>query len=497
MRRALEPSASPAADRGGTMFFTYVYRELRRRHRQALLTALGLAVGVALVVSVTAYAGGVSKAQDEVLQSLYGVGTDITVSQTQKLGEGGPQRFGMQPPDQAQQGKKFSRDALTSSPGQQSISTNKLTAISGLDGVAAATGSLSLTSLHVTGSFARSGGGSGGATMGGGSASASSQAQPQQAPISVSSFSVSGVDVNDLKLGPLSAAQITSGRSLASTDANAKVALVTKAYAKQNSLSVGGTKKIGGSEFEIVGIVALPAGSTSSDLYISLARAQKLSDNAGKVNQIYVRADSADRIAAVKQEIKQTMPKATVTTSEDLASQVSGSLSSASSLADRLGKWLAIVALVASFAVASLLTVSAVSRRVREFGTHKALGWKGRRIVGQVLGESMVQGIIGAVLGVALGIAGARLIATFSPDLRATLGSTAQLPQGAPPGAGDAMKALGGAAQTVTVHLTAPVSLELVGIAVALALAGALLAGALGGWRASRLRPADALRRVD
>jgi len=29
------------------MFFTYVYRELRRRHRQALLTALGLAVGVA------------------------------------------------------------------------------------------------------------------------------------------------------------------------------------------------------------------------------------------------------------------------------------------------------------------------------------------------------------------------------------------------------------------------------------------------------------------
>ena len=29
------------------MFFTYVFRELRRRHRQALLTALGLAVGVA------------------------------------------------------------------------------------------------------------------------------------------------------------------------------------------------------------------------------------------------------------------------------------------------------------------------------------------------------------------------------------------------------------------------------------------------------------------
>ena len=32
---------------------------------------------------------------------------------------------------------------------------------------------------------------------------------------------------------------------------------------------------------------------------------------------------------------------------------------------------------------------------------------------------------------------------------------------------------------------------------VALAVAGGLIAGAFGGWRASRLRPADALRRVE
>ena len=39
------------------------------------------------------------------------------------------------------------------------------------------------------------------------------------------------------------------------------------------------------------------------------------------------------------------------------------------------------------------------------------------------------------------------------------------------------MRALGGAAQTVTVRLTTPVSLGLVGIAVGLALTGALVAG--------------------
>ena len=70
------------------MFFTYIYRELRRRHRQALLTAFGLAVGVGLVVAVSAYAAGVGEAQEEVLQSLYGVGTDITVTRAAEEGTG-------------------------------------------------------------------------------------------------------------------------------------------------------------------------------------------------------------------------------------------------------------------------------------------------------------------------------------------------------------------------------------------------------------------------
>ena len=185
------------------MFFTYVFRELRRRHRQALLTAMGLAVGVALVVAVTAYAAGVGKAQTQVLQSLYGVGTDITVSQQQKMDQGGAQRFGMQPPDQSKQGQKFSRSRVMTSPGQQSISAAKLTQISSLDGVSDATGSLSMTIMNVQGKFAQAQSGSGGAapaassqSSSGGSSSSgsSSQAQTQMAPIDVSQLSVSGVD---------------------------------------------------------------------------------------------------------------------------------------------------------------------------------------------------------------------------------------------------------------------------------------------------------------
>ncbi|MYR90891.1 ABC transporter permease, partial [Streptomyces sp. SID685] len=53
------------------------------------------------------------------------------------------------------------------------------------------------------------------------------------------------------------------------------------------------------------------------------------------------------------------------------------------------------------------------------------------------------------------------------------------------------------AAKSLEVALTAPVSLTTILLAVGLAVAGGLIAGAFGGWRASRLRPADALRRVE
>jgi len=491
------------------MFFTYIYRELRRRHRQALLTALGLAVGVGLVVAVTAYAGGVGKAQDTVLHSLYGVGTDITVTQTAKLSQGGPPSFQMNPGSQSQQGKAFSRAAIRSAPGQQSLAATKVTQIAALSGVKQAVGGLTLTSMNVSGKFAKaassgaapgsqsSGSSSSSSTSSSSSSSTQSAATASQAPINVSSFSISGVDVTQTGLGPLSSTQLSTGRIFTSTETTTHVAVLSQSYAKQNKYTVGSTIKISGKKYTVIGLVTSSAGSTStSDVYIPLHLAQAISDNTGKVNEIYVKATSANDIAKVKSEIKSALPKATVTTASDLAGQVSGSLKSASQLASTLGKWLAVAALVAAFAVACLLTVSAVSRRVREFGTLKALGWKSRRVVGQVMGESVVQGVVGGILGVIIGVAGAMAIAHFSPVLKATVGQTSTAGPGgqAPPGMAAAM---GQAAQTVAVHLTAPVSLQLVALAVGLALAGGVLAGAFGGWRASRLRPADALRRVD
>ena len=62
--------------------------------------------------------------------------------------------------------------------------------------------------------------------------------------------------------------------------------------------------------------------------------------------------------------------------------------------------------LAAAFLIAILFTIQGVTRRTREFGTLKAIGWSNRRVVGQVAGESLVQGLIGGAAGLALGLVG-------------------------------------------------------------------------------------------
>jgi ABC-type antimicrobial peptide transport system permease subunit len=216
------------------------------------------------------------------------------------------------------------------------------------------------------------------------------------------------------------------------------------------------------------------------------------------VNTINVRAESASQVDDVAKQIRSDFDGASVTTAEDLAGRVSGSLVDARKLADRLGTGLAIVALLAAFLIASLLTLSSVTKRIRELGTLKALGWPQRLVVRQVTGEALLQGVLGGLLGIVVGIAGALLIEAAAPSLKATFAEAAQQgPRFIGPGGGGPFGQGQIADQSTTVEIGAPISVNLMLAAVGLAVLGGLIAGAVGGLRAARLRPADALRHID
>jgi putative ABC transport system permease protein len=486
-------------------FLIYLGRELRRRMRQAVVIALGLALGVGLVITVTAASSGVKKAQADVLSSLYGVGTDVTVTKKPKPPKGGSgQRIsigGQTGPGAGGSGPQLCTngkcqtlnggtiDNLISDAGAP-ISQASVAAIARLHDVAAAAGGLTLTDTQIA---------------------IPSAAHPNVA--GPKNFTVTGVDPRHPGLGPLSNGRIRSGRNLRAADANASVAVVDSNYAIANKLTTGSTITIAKHAFKVIGILSQPQGSGAPDVYIPLARAQALATSGpgakgnlkNEVNTVYVSAASAADIGAVQNEISRLLPSATVTTASSLASQVTGSLSSTAKLANDLGRWLSVLVLIAAFAVASLMTAAAVTRRVREFGTLKALGWRTRRIIAQVLGESVSTGVIGGAAGVGLGFAGAWLITKIAPKLTATVSeATGQhffSASGTGSGGGPVNSGPGGGApgatHTVAVPLIAHVSPAAIVAAVLLAVAGGLLAGSFGSWRIGRLRPAVALAMVE
>src|SRR5579863_2599246 len=146
--------------RGIQMFITYLLRELRRRMRQAVFIAAGLAVGVGLVITVTAASDGVSATQGTVLRSLYGVGTDVTVTQSPAAGSGGTHfNFGGGArPSQQKSGTSFSRDILAGG-GLGTIKSSSVTTVSGLKNVSAATGVLVLNDVKLSGTVSSGGSG--------------------------------------------------------------------------------------------------------------------------------------------------------------------------------------------------------------------------------------------------------------------------------------------------------------------------------------------------
>ena len=491
------------------MFFTYLRRELRRRRKAALVVASGLALGIALVIVVNSVSSGMGKAQDKVLQSLYGLGTDMTVTKAATATAGSSQQPRFQFDANNNGDSKTQSSDRVMVQGFTTLASSTVTKVAGQSGVSDAVGGLSLNVVKVDGQFTRgqfqqnqgSGTGGGGGNRGGGTGAPQGSVTGGGANFNINAYTVYGTDVTKPALGPLTSSKITSGRTFTTAEANSKVVVADSAYAKTKKLKVGSTVTIKSVKYKVIGIATATSGDAAANLYIPLTQAQTLSGDKNKVTTIYVKASDSKQISAVKKTIQGNVSGTTVTTSADLADTVSGSLSTASSLATSVGKWLSIAVLIAAFLVAGLLTSSAVSRRVREFGTLKALGWKSGRVTRQVVGEAVVNGLVGGVLGIALGLAGAYVVTAISPTLSASLGNTAGGGARAGGGPGGGGGGFGGgrqaAAKTLDVALTAPVNATTIALAVGLAVAGGLIAGAFGGWRASRLRPADALRRVE
>ena len=559
-------------------YLRYLRSELVGRRTRTVLTLVGLALGVALVITISGLARGLDRAQKTALNPLSAIGTDLTVTLSPQQDTGGFGRGGGGEVVQANQsavtdlsklgkpGTQFVHDFFL--PGTQLTFPQQQTAkIASLPGVASISNGLVLSAVHQegvvpkivakikaggqqldirrqikpptaaeaaaiqacfqklgVGGGPRSGtqpggqqGFGGGRGAGGGGFFSSPAARkclparmrefrarittpqqtlkqvvsPPQTNIKSSSYTIGGIDPAQQSIGLVTPSQLSRGRFFSKS--GGREALVSAAYAKRKSLKLGSTLDLNGTRFKIIGLVSPPLGGQTADVYIPLAQLQKLASQKGLANVVLVRATSSSDVAKVQQEIEHALGSgAQVASAKQVAASINGSLVDAANLSHDLGLVLAIVAAVAAFLVAALLTLSSIGKRVREIGTLKALGWSQRLVVRQVLGECLATGIAGGLVGVVLGVLAAAAIGAFGTSLSASSTTGAA-------GANDVLglgQALARTAST-SVSLTAPLSLSLLLFGFALALAGGLIAGGAGALRAARLRPADALRQME
>lgn len=426
---------------------TYVRRELGHRARQAALTAIGLALGVGLVITTIATSRAVSDAQTTILHTLNGIGTDITVTAVSSHDKPGNH-------DPAGSGS----NATISVPGGPDavFTVAQLDAIARLAHVSGVSDSLTLNEILPPSSD------TGGIPT---------------------SIRIDGIDLSHLGRGPYASAALRQGRMLSlAEDAGAAVAVLDDHYAAAHHLDVGSAITLGGSRFIVLGTVD-QSTTGAADIYLPLTAAQKLgtagsASLAEKINASYVSADSSTNVAAVESELATLLPSATLTSSRELAEAVHSSLASATTLADTLSTWLTIGVLLSAVAAVTLLTLSSIARRTRELGTLKALGWTSRRIIAQVVSESTAVGLTGATAGVLTGLGCVGIVKAIAPQLTATIDQN-------------------GSAHHITVHLAPHTGLAMLIGSALIALIAALTAGALAAWRTTRLRPAHALSALE
>jgi ABC-type antimicrobial peptide transport system permease subunit len=311
---------------------------------------------------------------------------------------------------------------------------------------------------------------------------------PPSTNTETTTYTAGGVNPAATTHGLVTKSQVTSGHWF-DQKATSEV-LVTTSYASQHKLKVGQVLTINAKPYTIVGLVAPTLTGNISDLYFDLSTLQSLSSNPKRVNEVLVSVRQASDVSAVAKAIQKALPGAQVLTAKSLATGVSGSLTNAKKLANSLGVALAVVVILAAILIAALLTLSSVTKRIREIGTLRAIGWTRRAVVGQIVSETAAIGVLGGIAGVCIGFIISGIVGAVGPGLSVTT-------TGLTVGASQASAALGSsttASSSYLVHLGAPIHLTTVLVALAGAIVGGLCAGAIGGWRAARLAPAVALR---
>ena len=248
---------------------------------------------------------------------------------------------------------------------------------------------------------------------------------------------VAGVTANYLDIRNLTL-ELGGGLTEDDMDTKARVAVLGANVAddlfSDEEFPIGKTVKIRGVQYEVIGVLEARGGmgfiSDDDQIFIPLTTAQsrlypaRTRSGERAVHAIVVQAQNEELMDEATAQIKEVLRE-----SHDIAYQADDDftiLSQTDILAAFdvitgaitlfLGAIAGISLVVGGIGIMNIMLVS-VTERTREIGIRKAVGALKRDILAQFLIESLVMSLIGGVLGIVIGIATSTLIGNLSADL--------------------------------------------------------------------------------
>ncbi|MEN6328969.1 MAG: ABC transporter permease [Methanobacteriaceae archaeon] len=197
----------------------------------------------------------------------------------------------------------------------------------------------------------------------------------------------------------LSGIKITSGTQFAAGDE--REVIIGKVAAEKLNQTVGNTLTIGKEDYKIVGIFETGDLQQDGGAFISLENLQGLEDEPEKVTMIYVKIKNDAKVEEVTKTVEDRYGEnlTTISSLEDLQNVDQGL-----NTIDTASWAISLLAIVIGGIGVINTMIMSVYERTREIGVLKAVGWKDRRILSMILGESIVLTFLAGILGILLGL---------------------------------------------------------------------------------------------
>ena len=290
----------------------------------------------------------------------------------------------------------------------------------------------------------------------------------------------------------------TAGRNLREGDAG--VAVMSSNLTEYFGVGVGGSVDINGVSFLVVGIFSQTGEggqgqvfSETRTVYMNITDAQVVTSNAGNASRLDVYAENTSGVDGIATAIAAAYSDLTVTTYKDRLTELQNmqttysetlaNTESTLSQTQSIATQEIIVAVVATSLIVLFVMLYTVRERTKEIGTLKALGFSNWNVMSQFMLEGILLSLVAGVVGIGIGYIGAPVLTGLLLPSVNLFGSSNRFQFNS-----------GQTAQTGSTAASASLTPELMLIA----LGAAVLLGAVGSlypaWRASRTRPAEAMR---